>query len=203
MKKNWLLYILISCCCCVTLNSTAQVAEIYDYELKSQPFSILQAGLNIQTTLSSSKVRSSFIALEYCPKRLDHFGVQINFFMPFLQEKGSLLKKGGCEFGIFNKHFFRSRLSNRKIKYFIGLELRKGFRKYAPAVANNMAYRESQEKTFKFMGLFGVQWIVKPFVFEIVLPFGIERVHYYSGYGGSTLDYDFIFIFTVKAGFKF
>jgi hypothetical protein len=188
---------------------SAQVVEIYDYELEKKPNLILQFGTN--TELGNGFIKSFLVSAETSIGAFNNVGIQYNSIFPSFSNTQDAIEKNGYEFGVFTKYFPHGHLTRKRSNYFFGVDLRKGaFSKsgrtdiYDPS----STYYTSNYKSTKVMVKMGLQWRIKFIVFEISLPMGINWLSYNTQYANSSntdnynSDTNFSIIPTFQFGIK-
>jgi hypothetical protein len=184
---------------------SAQVVEIYDYELEKKPNLILQVGTN--TELGFNFIKSVLVSAETSIGAFNNVGIQYNSIFPSLNSAQNAIEKNGYEFGVFTKFFPHGHLTRKRSNYFFGVDLRKGaFSESSRNDINdpNSIYSKLNYKTTKVMVKMGLQWRFKFMVFEVSLPMGINWLSSNSEYANSlSPDYSTGTHFAIIPTFQF
>lgn len=146
------------------------------------PKAVVQTGIALQWfddiykswVLSAEIPQSTFVS----------WGAQTNIFLPSYKETASFESTDfvkGFEIGGYMKYFLHGKLSGRRSGLYLGPELRWGVREFEAVFSNvfpappNVEPIPYQEKAFKVLLRWGIQWQFGHATLDISAPFGLER----------------------------
>lgn len=179
----------------------AQNIPVLDQPRAKKPHAVVLAGLSSSISVSTnSTVPYALIGAEYAVSRFLFLGMQYNHLIlpidPGYDSDQSLYEyqknnygnpnarfTGGYEVSLYSKYFFHARFSDRRSRYFVGIEGRKGVYQLTTndlfkTDPNPPLYYKSVEipvkhQITKIMLNLGIQLRGKVMVFEFNFPVGI------------------------------